>query len=209
MKKFILCILCLMVSVLHITSIHAEDYTNYQEIIFEDEDVILLKSFSAEDFKGYYKHVKKRKMFGWRIYVAHKNEPLDFIAETRLKIYNGGMTPISYNINLKSEEEIRHQITATGEIKIKGSGSNKKFKGSVDASIKASITTTESKTNEESYEFKIEVDPLTYVSIITRGTGEINNGVGAYYFFWIRTKKGGWETFTVLTQYYEIVKARF
>jgi len=46
------------------------------------------------------------------------------------------------------------------------------------------------------------------VKIITRGTGEVNNGVGKYYFFWINTTKGGWETFTVQTEYYEIVKER-
>lgn len=91
---------------------------------------------------------------------------------------------------------------------MEGSGKSKKFKGSVDANIKASISTTTTKTSKESFNFKIMVDPLTYVSIVTRGTGEINNGVGSYYFFWGRVKQGGWETFTVLTEYYEIVKSR-
>jgi hypothetical protein len=209
MKKISLLLILMMVAIINTTTVQAEDYTNFQEIFFEDDSVILLKNYSSEDYKDYYSKTKKRKMFGWRIHVVHKNEPLDFIAETKIKIYNSGTTAITHNIELESEESYKKQISASGEIKIKGSGSKKKFKGSVDSSIKASITTTTTKTSSESYEFNIKVDPRTYVSIVTRGTGEINNGVGSYYFFWVRTKQGGWETFTVLTEYYEIIKERF
>ena len=198
-----------MVIFINMNHVQAEEYTNYQEILFEDDSVILLKSYSSKDFKTYYKKTKRSKMFGWRIYVVHKNEPLDFIAETKIKIYNSGTTAITHNIELESEETYKKQISASGEIKVKGSGSKKKFKGSVDSSIKASVTTTSTKSSSESYDFNIKVDPRTYVSIVIRGTGEINNGVGSYYFFWIRTKKGGWETFTVMTEYYEIIKERF
>ncbi|MFO7968520.1 MAG: hypothetical protein R6U15_00220 [Candidatus Izemoplasmatales bacterium] len=209
MKKLLLIGLMSVIIAINLTSVSAEEYTNYQEIIFEDDSVDLLKEFSSSDYNKYYRKTKRRKMFGWRICVANKNEDLEFIAETKIKIFNTGLTPIEYEIDLETKEETKKQISASGGIKVSGSGKNKKFKGSVDANIKASITQTEVKTKKESFEFDIEVDPFTYVSIITRGTGEINNGVGSYYFFWIRTKKGGWETFTVLTEYYEIVKARF
>ena len=209
MKKIVISVLLLMIVVLNLESVYAEEYTNYQEIIFEDSDVELLKEFSKSDYKDYYKKTSKRRMFGWRIHVVNKNEALDFISETKIKIFNSGSSPISYNIELETKEESKQQISASGEIKIKGSGSKKQFKGSVDSTIKSSITATTTKTNSESYEFNIQVDPLTYVTIVTRGTGEVNNGVGSYYFFWARTKKGGWETFTVLTEYHEIIKQRF
>ena len=209
MKKIVISVLLLMIVVLNLESVYAEEYTNYQEIIFEDSDVELLKEFSKSDYKDYYKETSKRRMFGWRIHVVNKNEALDFISETKITIFNSGSSPISYNIELETKEESKQQISASGEIKIKGSGSKKQFKGSVDSTIKSSITATTTKTNSESYEFNIQVDPLTYVTIVTRGTGEVNNGVGSYYFFWARTKKGGWETFTVLTEYHEIIKQRF
>ncbi|QWB99329.1 hypothetical protein KHQ88_03975 [Mycoplasmatota bacterium] len=207
MKKLLLLVLFFMSLGLFV-GVSAEEYTNYQEIIFEEDDVELLKDFSSSDYKKYYKKTKKRKMFGWRLHVVNKNEPLEFIAETKIKIFNDGTTPITYKIGLESKEETKTQISATGSIKVSGSGSNKKFKGSVDANIKASISTTKTQTNKENFNFNIMVDPLTYVSIVTRGTGEINNGVGSYYFFWGRTKKGGWETFTVMTEYYEIIKSK-
>lgn len=209
MKKLGLFCMLLMVVAMNLDKVQAEEYTNYQEIIFDNDDVILLKNYSSKDFKNYYKKTKKSKMFGWRIHVVHKNEPLDFIAETKIKIYNAGTTAITQSIELDSEETYKKQISASGEIKVHGSGTKKKFKGSVDSSIKASISTTSTKSSSESYDFNIKVDPRTYVSIVIRGTGEINNGVGSYYFFWIRTKKGGWETFTVMTEYYEIIKETF
>ncbi|MFW5847709.1 MAG: hypothetical protein ACOCVF_02205 [bacterium] len=209
MKKVILVVLMSIIIILNLNSVYAEEYTNYQEIIFEDDSVELLKEFSSSQYRKYYKKTKKRKMFGWNIYVVNKNEKLDFIAETKIKIFNTGSTPIKYEIDLETKAETKRQISASGAIKVAGSGKNKKFKGSVDANIKASISQTETTTKKESFEFKIEVDPFTYVSIITRGSGEINNGVGSYYFFWVRTKKGGWETFIVQNEYYEIIKARF
>ena len=36
------------------------------------------------------------------------------------------------------------------------------------------------------------------------GEGLISNGVAANYLFWIRTAKGGYEVFTVTTQYYRL-----
>lgn len=209
MKKCIICIILFGLLVLNLSSLAADEYTNYQEIIFENQDVLLLKEFSDKDYENFYKKTFKRRMFGWRIYAVNKNESVDFIAETKIKIFNSGSTPIKYNINLETKEETKQQITATGSIQIKGSGAHKKFKGSVDASIKASISTSKTTTNKETFEFSIQVDPLTYVSILTRGSGEINNGVGVKYFLWAKSKKGGWETFTVQTEYYEIIKARF
>jgi hypothetical protein len=186
----------------------AEDYQNFQDITFEDEDGGLLKDFSARDYRRYYRKIKGRSFFGWKIHVVHENEPVTFISETKLYVFNNGFTPIEHNITLKNKEESAWQISATGSIGIEAEGDVKKFKGSIDADIKASVSFSEKKTHSEDYRFEVIIDPLTYVKIITRGEGEVSNGVGKKYFFWIATKQGGWETFTVTTEYYEIVKER-
>ncbi|MFA6647479.1 MAG: hypothetical protein WCS32_02480 [Candidatus Izemoplasmatales bacterium] len=188
--------------------VKAEDYQNYQEIVFDDSDAKLLKDFSSKDYKTLYKKVAKRKFSGWNIYVVNKNEPVEFVSETKIKIYNNGYTPIKQDIKLKTKEETNLQLSASGSIKVDLSGNIKKFKGGIDANIKASVSYSKLTTNEETYEFEIIVDPMTYVKILTRGTGEINNGVGKSYFFWITTKSGGWEIFTIKTEYYEIFKER-
>jgi hypothetical protein len=208
MKKFVIALVLIGLLSLSKVSLKAEEYQNFQEIIFDNEEAVLLKDYSEDDYKTYYKEIKKKKFIGWKINVVQSNEPVEFISETKLKIYNNGYSTIKHDISLETREETKYQLSATGGIKLSVKGDVKKFKGAVDADIKASISYSKLTSSKETYEFQIIVDPKTYVKIITRGTGEVNNGVGKYYFFWINTKNGGWETFTVQTEYYEIIKER-
>lgn len=208
MKRFIFVLFFFSLIGLGISLVRAEDYKNYQEIVFDSDEAFLLKDFTEKNYKEYYKDLSKKKFIGWKINVVHANENVEFVSETKLKISNNGYSSIKHNISLETKEETNYQISATGGIKLEVKGDVKKFKGKVDADIKASISYSKLTTNKEKYEFEIIVDPKTYVKILTRGTGEVNNGVGKYYFFWINTKSGGWETFTVKTEYYEIVKER-
>lgn len=208
MKKIVIVLIMSLLVITNLVTVRAEEYQNYQEIVFENEDAVLLKEYSDSDYKNYYKKLKKKKFFGWKIHVVNENEEVEFISETKLKIYNNGYSTIKQDISLETKEETSYQISASGGIKLEVKGDVKKFKGKVDADIKASISYAKLTTTKETYDFEIIVDPKTYVKIITRGTGEVNNGVGKYYFFWINTKRGGWETFTVKTEYYEIIKER-
>ncbi len=207
MKKLLLSLFYGLVFVLSFTvNVNAEEYQNYQEIVFDSDDAKLLQDFTDEEYTYYYKNIKKRKFIGWRIDIVHENQPIEFISETKLKIYNDGYSTIKHDITLQTEEETKYQLSASGSIKVSAKGTIKKFKGSIDADIKASVSYSSVKTLNEKYEFEIIVDPQTYVKILTRGKGIINNGVGKYYFLWINTKNGGWETFTLTTEYYEIIK---
>jgi hypothetical protein len=208
MKRFVFILFFVSLVSLGVSLVRSEDYKNYQEIVFDSDEAFLLKDFSEANYDDYYKDLSKKKFIGWKINVVHANENVEFVSETKLKISNNGYSSIKHNISLETKEETNYQISATGGIKLEVKGDVKKFKGKVDADIKASISYSKLTTNKEKYEFEIIVDPKTYVKILTRGTGEVNNGVGKYYFFWINTKSGGWETFTVKTEYYEIVKER-
>lgn len=208
MKKLLIVLVLTFFMVFNLVNLQAEEYQNYQEIVFENDEVFLLKDFEDSDYSSNYEKINKKKFMGWKINVVHNNEPVEFVSETKLKIYNNGYTAIKHEITLEEKEETKYQLSATGGIKLEVKGDVKKFKGAVDADIKASISYSKLTSTKETYEFSIIVDPKTYVKIITRGTGEVNNGVGKYYFFWINTTKGGWETFTVQTEYYEIVKER-
>jgi len=208
MKRFVFVLFCLSLIGFGVSLVRSEDYKNYQEIVFDSDEAFLLKDFTEDNYQEYYKDLSKKKFIGWKINVVHANENVEFVSETKLKISNNGYSSIKHNISLETKEETNYQISATGGIKLEVKGDVKKFKGKVDADIKASISYSKLTTNKEKYDFEIIVDPKTYVKILTKGTGEVNNGVGKYYFFWINTKSGGWETFTVKTEYYEIVKER-
>ncbi len=208
MKKIVIVLLMLLMMILPVTHLKADEYQSYQEIVFEEEGHKLLKEYTLTDYKNYYAYYTKKYFMGWRLLKITKNEKVEFLSETKLKIYNNGFSTIKHNITLSTKEETKFQASASGEIDIKVSGNVKKFKGGLDADIKGSINYSKSTTETESYEFVIIVDPGTYVTIVTRGTGEISNGVAKHYLFWIETKKGGWETFVVTTEYFEIIKER-
>lgn len=209
MKKiFILGFMLFLSSFAFLLTVNAEEYSSYQEIVFDDDDAFLLKDYTDEDYSDAYKTITKRKFMGWRISIVNNQEELEFISETKLKIYNNGFSTIQHDITLETDETVKYQLSVSGGIKLSGDGNVKQFKGSIDADIKASVSYNKTTTTSEKYVFEIIVDPLTYVSIITRGRGEINNGVGVRYFFWVKTGSGGWETFNQTTEYYEIVKER-
>ncbi|MBN2540782.1 MAG: hypothetical protein JXB08_04585 [Bacilli bacterium] len=209
MKKCVIALLCFGAFIMgSFFEVKAEEYQNYQEIVFDDDEAKLLKDFSDQEYEDALKLIKKKRFIGWKIEVVNEEQVLEFVSETKLKIYNNGYSTIKHDITLETEEETKFQLSASGSIKVGGKGDVKQFSGSVDADIKASVSYSSVKTQNEKYEFEIIVDPLTYVKIITRGEGIINNGVGKYYFFWINTKDGGWETFTLTTEYYEIIKER-
>jgi len=207
MKKMVL-ILLLGVAILLIEKGHvlADEYQNYQEIMFIEDGKTLLTDFTKEDYTAHYGNYVKKYFMGWKILTVTKNAEVDFVSETKLKVYNNGYSTIKHNITLSTKVETKFQVSASGEIDVNLSGNIKKFKGGLDAGIKTTISYSKTTDTSETYEFMIIVDPGTYVTIVTKGQGLINNGVAKHYLFWIETKKGGWETFTVTTEYFEIIK---
>ncbi|MCK7484767.1 MAG: hypothetical protein MZU97_03910 [Bacillus subtilis] len=209
MKKLIVMMTCLMVVAMAIPIVvHADQYLSFQDIVFENDEAKLLEDYQAKDYTEGYQDLAKRAFIGWRHKVIHKQEPVEFIADTKLKITNNGFSTIKHTITLTTKIESKFQITASGDIGFDIKGDIKKFKGALDAEIKTSIQYTKTTTTAESYEFVIIVDPGTYVTIKTRGEGIVSNGVARHYLFWIMTNQGGWETFTITTEYFEIVKEK-
>lgn len=189
-------------------ALRAEDYSSYQDLLFEESGQRLLEDFTAADYEEYYGLLTGKHFMGWRLVLVTEDQRVQFVAETKLKVYNRGYSTIKHEITLKTVEETSLQISASGDLGVTVKGDVKKFSGGADASIKAAVKYEATTTHSEEYVFKISIDPGTYVSIITRGEARVNNGVAQYHFFWIRLKKGGWETFTVTTEYFEIVKER-
>lgn len=209
MKKIMIAASLSMLIILGLVHpVEADEYQNYQEIVFVEESQKMLQDFTKKDYADYYSNYVKKYFMGWKILTVTKNESVDFVSETKLKVYNNGYSTIKHDISLSTKEETKFQVSASGEIDVKLTGDVKKFKGGLDAGIKTSIQYSKTTNTVETYDFMIIVDPGTYVTIVTKGQGVVSNGVAKHYLFWIMTKKGGWETFTVTTEYFEIIKER-
>ena len=76
-----------------------------------------------------------------------------------------------------------------------------KIKHNFYSEIKINVSKDTSETTKESENLEIIIDPKTVANLRILGEATITNGVAAYYIFWIRIQRGGFEYFVVTTQY--------
>lgn len=189
-------------------SVHATEYLAYQDITFENPNTVFLDDYSNTMYKNHYKKVNKRKFWGWRTHTVYRKEELAYVRETLYRIHNEGDTPITETFRFESGETIKRQFDASGSIAMSGSGPVKTFKLGLESEIEGSISVTTTTKLEEEVSIKVMVDPDTTLLVQIKGEAKVSNGVGAYYMFWRRVRRGGWEVFTITTEYYSIVKER-
>ena len=177
----------------------SENYDTFQEI--EISSGKLLEDYTEKDYKTYYKSVDKRKFWGWRTNTVNKNVKAKFISETVFSYYNNGLTPITYKYKLSESVVNKFSISATGTIKYDVSGTVKNFKHNLDSEIKVHVSNEITTTTQEEENLEIKIDPKTVANLRLVGEARVTNGVAAYYIFWIRIERGGFEYFVVTTQY--------
>ena len=161
----------------------------------------MLADFSEEEYKEYYKEVNKRIFWGWKVKTVNKNIRARFISETVFSYYNNGNTPITYKYELSKTTVNKFSISATGSIKYKMDGQTAKFKHNLDSEVKINVTNEIVTTTKEENNLEIIIDPMSVANLRILGEATITNGVAAYYIFWIRFERGGFEYFVVTTQY--------
>lgn len=205
MKK-LLCLLLLLVftTFADLSFIADSDYQNFQEI--EVFDGKLLSQFTKDEYSEYYKNIKKRRFNGWNIHKVNENIHVSYKTETLFSYYNDGKTSIDYEYEYEKKKSSNINITSTGSISVSASGTIKKFKGGLDTSLKITYEDKSSLNEKEAWKIKMHVDPGTQANLYTYGEGKISNGVASRYFFWILLDKGGYEVFSVTTQYYRLEK---
>ncbi|MFW5841798.1 MAG: hypothetical protein ACOC1L_00540 [Bacillota bacterium] len=209
MKKiFITTLLCFALVAFTKIESRASSYLQFEELTFENFGGRLLRTYDDEDFQRYYKKIDKRKFWGWRSETMLDYEPVTFKKETMYIISNEGSTPIEKSIQFEHETTTTREISATGNIGITGSGSIKAFKLGLDTEIEIESSVEIEEGQTETIDIDIEVDPDTVLYVAVYGEGYISNGVAKHYRFWINTRKGGWEVFTLTTEYFSIIKER-
>ena len=177
----------------------SEGYDTFQEI--ELTGGMLLRDYTEEDFAEYFKYVDKRKFWGWQVQTVNKNVKAKFLSETVFSYYNNGTTPITYEYELSKTVVNKFSISSTGSIKYKMDGNVAKFKNNLDSEVKINVSNEKVTTTKEENTLQIVIDPKTVANLKVVGEARVTNGVAAYYIFWIRSQRGGFEYFVVTTQY--------
>lgn len=203
-------VLSLMVLLVMTTKhqISASDYLTFQDTEFEHVGMVFMENFPDSDYETYMEKVQKRRFFGWRTYTAYKTEKVYYTKETLYVIYNEGDTAITENFRFETNRYVKKQYSASGSIGLDASGPYSGFKLGLESKLDSSITATTMDEEQEEITIKVLVDPNTHLLVQVKGEGHVSNGVAAYYAFWKRIRQGGWEVFTVTTEYYSIVKER-
>mgnify|MGYP001548467382 FL=1 len=199
-----LILMIIITSVMTITVV--ADYPNFESITIIDGH--RLEAFTSDEYSIYYKEVKRRKMFGWRIHYVHDRIDITYIKETLFSFYNDGYTAIEYDYQMEYESSSTFQIQATGTIAYTTKDDGRSFKNKLDASLKISTDYKTSTSKKESVDIHIKVDPGTQVDLYIYGEGYITNGVAARYFFWFRRNLGGFEWFEKTTEYQRLEKIK-
>ncbi len=208
MKKIVIVSLLIFLSSFYYQNARAGEYLSYQEITFEHSGAKMLDKYSNSDYKKYYDKMEKKRFWGWRTYIAYKNEKTYFVKETLYVIENHGETAIVETFKFKSDEQIKKQYSVTGTIGLNVKGEEHGFKLGLEEQLKYSMSVSKTTTMEEEFEIKVYVDPMTKLTVQIQGEGKVSNGVGKYYRFYKNVKKGGWEIFVVTTEYYSLVKVK-
>lgn len=123
-------------------------------------------------------------------------------------MYNSGTTPLKYKVQVSAENCVKTSISCTGTIKYDVSGTIKKFKNGLDASLKIEESYQESQLVKQQENLEVDIDPGTVCIIYIQGTGLLTNGVASYYEWWIRRNEGGFEYFTITDSHLRIEKIK-
>ena len=212
MKKFIfLTILLFMFTIpMCVCNVKASgaDYLSYTELEFENPKNKLLINYSDEELEVYDKKISSKKFSGWNTYYFKKHQKVNYTAGIKFMYKNEGTTAATYKFEFKEEVISKRSFNVTGSLEVSVKGEIKKFKGGLDTKLKIDYSSSSTKTTRTTWSTNTQVDPKTTLIISIKGEGYIDQGVASKYFFWVRTKKGAFEIFTVATEYYCMEKVR-
>lgn len=187
-------------------AVEAAEYLSFQETEFKHQGMRFLEDYTQSMYDKFYPKVSKRRFWGWRTYTAYKTEPVSYTKETLYVIYNEGTTPITETFSFQTGETVKKQYSVSGTIGLEGDVPMDGFKLGLESKLDHDLSATITSVEKEEVSIKVNVDPDTQLAVQIKGEGKVSNGVAAYYVFWKRTRKGGWEVFIVTTEYYSIVK---
>ncbi len=180
-------------------------HDNFQEITFDDENVVLLVNRSKDEIDSAYKKIGK-KIFGWSTYYFNINSKAEYVGDTLMSRSNrtGEVLHFSYKLREEDFKTTSLKLSAGIDVKVTAQNSKKTLSGVINPSFGVNKTNSTSNTKEEITEFKIDLAPYTRVSLRISGDCYVTSGVSKYYLFGIQMKKGDWERIDVETMYYEL-----
>lgn len=186
--------------------IHASEYETFQSLEFKHAGASLLEHYTKKMYDDSYEKIDHRQFWGWSLYTKYKTEPVIYTKDTLYVIVNEGTTAITESFVFKTVETQKKQYSVSGNINLKASGELYTIELGFEEKLDWEVINTTTEQYTENIEIKVQVDPMTRLTVEICGEGKISNGVAKYFRFWRSVRKGGWEVFLVTTEYYSLRK---
>lgn len=206
MRKILIMGLFLFLLTFNLNVLHASEYESFQSIEFKYDGASLLEHYTKDMYDKAYDKIDYRQFWGWSMYTKYKTEPVIYTKDTLYVILNEGTTPITETFVFKTVETQKKQYSVSGNISMNAKGDLYTIELGFVEKLDWEIINTTTESYTENIEIKVEVDPMTRLTVEICGEGKISNGVAKYYRFWRSVRKGGWEVFLVTTEYYSLRK---
>lgn len=195
----------MLASVVSLNAFIKTGHDEFQEIIFDDENVVLLVNMNKDEISKEYNRLN-RKAFGWTTHYFNMNEHAEYVGNTLFSRSNrtGETIKISYKLTEEAFNSTVLKVSGGVDLKVTAQNKKKTITGTVNPSFSIGNTKTNSQSKEEVTEFKMDIAPYTRVSLRITGECYVTTAISKYFFFGIPLKKGEWERIDVETMYYEL-----
>lgn len=177
----------------------SEEYESYNEIMLSTGK--LLENFTDEEYKEYYKSVKKTTFWGVNVFTVNKSIPVTYISSTLYSVENRGMSDISYELDVVVETTQKTTWKVSGGVNGTGKGSISKFKTDIAAKAGIDYSSVQTSSKKETQKMKITIEKQSRAIVYLMGSAKITNGVCACYIFFVNIGSAGFEYFTLVNQY--------
>lgn len=201
-----LCVLGFFVPTTLATENYTKDYSTFEVVNLSKGK--LIRNWTSKEIEKYQENVSKRKFSGWRVTMINQEVEATFESDVLFSFSNTGTSEIEYSKTITYEKNAKTSISCSGGITYKTSGTVKKFKHNLDASVNFSYSNTSTVEQKQTDTVKMKIDPGYKAIVYMTGTARVTNGYAQRYLFWCRQGGGAFEYFTITSQYPRIKKVK-
>ena len=178
-------------------------HDQFNELAYDNENYFILKDYSeAMINKGYAKVPKAG--FGWKAYAEHEYEDGTYVGAIVFSRSNKTLAPLTFTYSLTEVYYEEQSYAITGSLSLKQTAKLKKVELAGAESIEVKISGESSLKTTESNTMTLTVNPNKKMTLRVRGECKISLCFAKYYFLWMCTKKGVFESVDITTSYFEL-----
>ena len=207
-KIIIMALLSIVLVNINGNNISHDSYSNtghdqFNELSYNNSEYFILKDYSDAMKDKCYSKIA-RGSFGWKAYVEHEYEDGTYVGTIVFSRSNKTLAPLTFTYSLTEVFYEEQSYSITGAISFKQTAKLKKVELAGAESFEVKVSGESSIKTTESNTMTLTVNPNKKMTLRVRGECKISLCFAKYYFLWMCTKKGAFESVDITTSYFEL-----